>query len=124
MATTLAPNTPPRRKALKLATTFQFENISCPGIYLKDRTSDVYMQVNVLGRRYVSNPLATEFPLTIHEQFHVEKVFTRATDPFQLGEYLKRERVVITLIQNFEKLAETTLNLKDFLFSCSQQSKN
>jgi len=122
MASTFAPSTPPRRKALKLATTFQFETISCPGIYLKDRNSDVYLQVNVLGRRYVSCPLPTEFPLSIHEQFHVEKVFTRATDPFQLGEYLKRERVVITLIQNFEKLAETTINLKDFLFSSAHQS--
>jgi len=122
MASTLAPTTPPRRKALKLATTFQFEAISCPGIYLKDRTADVYLQLNLLGRRYVSRPLSTEFPLSIHEQFHVEKVFTRATDPFQLGEYLKRERVVITLIQNFEKLAETTLNLKDFLFSTAHNS--
>lgn len=122
MASTLAPSTPPRRKALKLATTFQFESISCPGIYLNDRATDVYLQLNVLGRRYVSSPLSTEFPLSIHEQFHVEKVFTRATDPFQLGEYLKQERVTITLIQNFEKLAETTVNLKEFLFSPAHQS--
>ena len=60
MASTLAPTNPPRRKALKLATTFQFEAISCPGIYLKDRTADVYLQLNVLGRRYVSRPLSTK----------------------------------------------------------------
>jgi len=111
-----------RRKALKLSTTFQFESISCPGIYLRDRVSDVYLQISVLGRKYCSAPLPTSFPILIHEQFHVEKVFTRATDPFQLGELLARERVIISLIQNYEQLAEVSIDLKQFVFSNSQRS--
>jgi len=111
-----------RRKALKLATTFKFESISCPGIYLRDRVSDVYLQISVLGRRYCSGPLATAFPIVVGEQFHVDKVFTRATDPFQLGELLARERVIISLVQNFEQIAEVSVDLKQFIFDSSQRS--
>ena len=80
MTSTFAPSTPPRRKALKLATTFQFESISCPGIYLKDRNSDVYLQVNVLGGRYVSCPLPTVVSLVQHVSCAYKVVERAASD--------------------------------------------
>ena len=112
------PNT---RKALKLATTFQLEQISCPGIYLPNRTSDIFLNVIILNKKYRSPPLISTFPMKISEQFHVEKIFKNVTDPFELGESLNTEKVIISLIQDSKPLAEVAVSLKDFLYNSSHK---
>jgi len=111
-----------RRKALKLATTFQFERVTCPGVYLDNRSDQVHINISILGKRYKSPILPTSFPMFIHEQFHIEKVFKNCSDPFELGKFLKEEKVIISLIQNFKPLAEVAVNLKDFLYTKTHKS--
>lgn len=71
-----------RRKALKLAATFQFSQITCPGVYLDDRNNELILHIIILGKNYVSPGLNPLFPALINEQFHVEKIFKNCSDPW------------------------------------------
>jgi len=102
---------------LKLAATFQFEIVTCPGVQLNDKSSSLALSVYLLGKRFKSLPLPATFPILIHEQFHVEKVFTKCTNPFQLGDHLQKENVLISLLQDSKVLAECKVSLKEFLYS-------
>ncbi|KAJ6629750.1 hypothetical protein Bhyg_16393 [Pseudolycoriella hygida] len=92
-------------KSMNIKIELQIHAITCPGVWLCQKSGDVELSIATLGYTFAGRPLKPRFPLCYHEKFSMDGYFSGVTSVLELEKALDEEQISFTLWQKGRRLA-------------------